>query len=232
VLVLALVLGLPALALALGAFERRYGRPRPRTRRETALDVTCWFAVPAITAVSTELAGIESAVAPWGFASAVRSQPLVLQAVEALVLSDLVGYATHRLFHVRPLARLHALHHSARETDWLVSARMHPLNDILSSWARIAVLAFIGFEMSSLAMLLPVVWFHLVFIHTSAPLSYGPLRWLLVSPAYHAFHHVRGDRNFASIFPWIDALFGTAAMPEPAPATPWRVAPRNATESS
>src|SRR5262249_14891598 len=57
----------------------------------------------------------------WGtLRSFVASQPLWLQFLEIVVVTDLTQYWVHRVFHRIPaLWRFHAVHHSAREMDWL-----------------------------------------------------------------------------------------------------------------
>ena len=46
----------------------------------------------------------------------------------------------------------------------------------------------------------------------------GPLEWLLTTPAFHHWHHTndgkRRDCNYASMFPWLDRIFGTHHLPE------------------
>jgi sterol desaturase/sphingolipid hydroxylase (fatty acid hydroxylase superfamily) len=223
-----LTLSLPALALSLGALERRFGARdrRRRTRTDTVLDVSLWFGVPLLTEALTRVIGVADHVRPSSLSALIRAQPLWLQGLEALLLADLAGYLSHRVFHGRLLWRFHALHHTTGRVDWLTSARFHPLNDVVSSWFRLVVLAFAGFELHRFAPLLPVVWLHLVVIHADLPTRWGPLRWLLVSPLYHRVHHTHGGdpKNLASIFPFIDWMFGTAHMPPAAGETRPRAA--------
>jgi sterol desaturase/sphingolipid hydroxylase (fatty acid hydroxylase superfamily) len=53
----------------------------------------------------------------------VARQPRIAQGAELLVLSDLIGYWMHRLFHREPLWKFHAIHHSSEELDWLSATR-------------------------------------------------------------------------------------------------------------
>ena len=44
----------------------------------------------------------------------------------------------------------------------------------------------------------------------------GPLEWLIASPAFHHWHHTALaplDRNYASVLPWMDRIFGTYFLP-------------------
>ena len=53
------------------------------------------------------------------------------------------------------------------------------------------------------------------------PSIFGPLRFVVASPAFHRWHHALDDdgigRNFAAIFPFIDLAFGTFHLPESEP---------------
>ena len=49
-------------------------------------------------------------------------------------------------------------------------------------------------------------------------IGFGPLRWLVVSPIYHHWHHALEpeaiDKNFAVQLAFIDRLFGALYLPE------------------
>jgi sterol desaturase/sphingolipid hydroxylase (fatty acid hydroxylase superfamily) len=51
------------------------------------------------------------------------------------------------------------------------------------------------------------------FLHANLRVSLGRFRGLYATPDFHRWHHSdfpeARDRNFVSIFPWIDRLFGT-----------------------
>src|SRR5262249_54348082 len=58
--------------------------------------------------------------------AAMASQPIWLQVIEIMVLTDLTQYWVHRLFHRIPfLWGFHSVHHSTRTMDWLAGSRMH-----------------------------------------------------------------------------------------------------------
>ena len=58
------------------------------------------------------------------FRAAVGAQPVWVQFLEIMFLTDLVQYWVHRAFHRVPaLWKFHAVHHSARSMDWMASAR-------------------------------------------------------------------------------------------------------------
>ena len=55
------------------------------------------------------------------------------------------------------------------------------------------------------------------FIHSNVRWRLGPFEWLLTTPAFHHWHHTkdgkRRDYNYASMFPWLDRVFGTHHLP-------------------
>ena len=52
-------------------------------------------------------------------------------------------------------------------------------------------------------------------VHANLNWTFGPLRYVLVSPVFHRWHHTRAvrDKNFASTFAIWDVMFGTSYMP-------------------
>jgi sterol desaturase/sphingolipid hydroxylase (fatty acid hydroxylase superfamily) len=68
-------------------------------------------------------------------------------------------------------------------------------------------------------MLLVTVWGF--FIHANLRWRFGPLEWLVATPAFHHWHHTRSearDRNYASMLPCWDWMFGTLHLPRHWPA--------------
>lgn len=204
-------------------------------RRGFALDLMYWFATPLLTRCITAavLVGIFLLVAvcigfervprdllTGGFGPLAR-QPAWLQAIEILVLADFVDYWTHRGFHRGPLWRVHAIHHSPEEMNWISSSRVHPLNDLVTRSCQILPVLGLGFSAVSVMTVVPFVAFYVMFLHSNVRWDFGPLRWVLVSPAYHRWHHTTDaegiDKNFAGIFPVWDLLFGTAHFPRRLP---------------
>lgn len=157
---------------------------------------------------------------PAGFRTAVASQPWWLQAIEVIVLSDLLIYWGHRIQHrVEFLWRFHSIHHSAEHLDWLAAHREHPV-DTVYTMGLINLPAFImGFPLEILAGLLAFRGVWAIYIHSNVRLPIGPIRALIGAPELHHWHHSRerDAGNYANISPLMDLAFGTYRCPDHEP---------------
>jgi sterol desaturase/sphingolipid hydroxylase (fatty acid hydroxylase superfamily) len=168
----------------------------------------------------THFGGWLDGIVPAHFRAGVASQPWWLQAVEAILLSDLFIYWGHRLQHrVGFLWRFHSIHHSAEHLDWLAAHREHPI-DTIYTMGLINLPAFIlGFPLNTLAALIAFRGIWAIYIHSNVRLPIGPLRVLIGAPELHHWHHDR-DRdagNYANISPLMDLIFGTYRCPDHEP---------------
>jgi sterol desaturase/sphingolipid hydroxylase (fatty acid hydroxylase superfamily)/Flp pilus assembly pilin Flp len=193
-------------------------------RRHWLNDVVFSIANSYVVGITLALmiVGVTFAADLWlpGVRSAVSSQPGWVQFIEILFLADLGFYWAHRAAHMIPfLWRVHMIHHSVEDLDWLVGARAHPLDVIVLKSASFLPVFILGFSSAALgAFLLLYVW-QSVFEHSNVSLRLGPgLRWLLASPEFHHWHHSKDraarDMNFAGQLPFLDAIFRTAYMPK------------------
>jgi sterol desaturase/sphingolipid hydroxylase (fatty acid hydroxylase superfamily) len=151
--------------------------------------------------------------------TAIGWQPAWLQALELIVLLDIVGYWSHRGFHELSLLwRFHAVHHSSMQLDWLSSVRVHPLNEVGQRTAQALPLLLLGFDAALLAAFVPLLTVYAIGLHANVSWDFGRLRYVIASPRFHRWHHTTEmdglDRNFAGLFPWVDALFGTLFLPK------------------
>jgi sterol desaturase/sphingolipid hydroxylase (fatty acid hydroxylase superfamily) len=162
-----------------------------------------------------------TAIVPADFRAGVAAQPWWLQALEVVLLSDVLVYWGHRLQHrVGFLWRFHAVHHSAEHLDWLAAHREHPL-DTIYTMGLINLPAFVlGFPLETIAGFIAFRGIWAIYIHSNVRLPIGPLRMLIGAPELHHWHHDR-DRaagNYANISPLMDILFGTYRCPDHEPA--------------
>lgn len=144
--------------------------------------------------------------------------PIWVQALSVLVLSDFTAYWMHRAFHRGWLWRVHAVHHSSRELDWLASVRLHPLNELITRMVQVLPFYFLGFSPLVLAGVAPFLSLYAILLHANVNWSFGPLRYVIASPLFHRWHHTSEEeglnKNFAGLLPIWDLLFGTWHMPQ------------------
>ena len=252
-----IVAGVVILSAGFGLIEGGWPAVRRtwRARRGRATDLVYWFFTPLVTKALTRVAIVLTlvpifALLGWtltththGFGPLSR-QPIAVQAVEMLVLGDLIGYWSHRLFHTSRLWPIHAVHHSSVDLDWLSSVRVHPINDIVTKSVGALPFVLTGFNPSLLAGYVPFLTLFAILLHANVDWTFGPLRFVIASPVFHRWHHTTEadaiDKNFAGLLPVWDAIFGTLYLPsgrspvdfgtrEPVPATfvgqllyPWR----------
>ena len=156
---------------------------------------------------------------PAGLHRAIEAQPLWLQIGEVLLIADLIFYLFHRLFHAVPaLWRIHAIHHSIEEMDWLAAHRIHPVDQIVTKGASLVPCFALGFSDLAIALYALAYHWHTCLLHANVRFGFGPLGWLLTSPNFHHWHHCREeeawDGNFGTQLALWDFLFGTAFLPK------------------
>ncbi len=159
-----------------------------------------------------------SSLVPTSIRDRIAAKPVLLQFFEIVLLAEICGYWAHRLAHRIPwLWKFHAVHHSIEELDWLSSHRQHPIEATWMLGAQNVPVLLLGFSVPSLVSFVLFQKIYTVFVHSNVRVSFGPLRHLLASPAFHHWHHAKEkschDRNFSSLFPFLDLLFGTYLEP-------------------
>lgn len=166
---------------------------------------------PAMTVLRfAELAEVQAWVA---------SQPVWLQFIEIMFVTDFVQYWVHRLFHQVPfLWRFHAIHHSARAMDWLAGSRMHIIEIVCLRGLTIIPMYVLGFVESAIYAYILLVYLYATYVHANVRFDIEWLKPLIVTPRFHHWHHgiekEAVDVNFAVHFPIFDRLFGTYYMPK------------------
>jgi sterol desaturase/sphingolipid hydroxylase (fatty acid hydroxylase superfamily) len=145
----------------------------------------------------------------------VQGLPFFVALFLIILVADLVQYWTHRAYHEVPLLwRLHAVHHSVKSMDWMAGSRQHILELILTRTLVLAPIYVLGFSKEVIDAYIVIVGFQAVFNHANVSVRLGPLRYLIVTPNFHHWHHSQDDeaidKNYAAHFAFLDHLFGTA----------------------
>lgn len=151
--------------------------------------------------------------------SYIGGQPFLVQLFLVMLLTDFAQYWLHRAFHSIPfLWQFHAVHHSARNMDWLAGGRMHILEVFaLRGFTAVPMLTF-GFDPNVIQAYVLFVYFYSAFVHANISWNFERIERFLVTPRFHHWHHgiekEAIDVNFAIHFPLYDWLFGTYHLPE------------------
>ncbi|HEY2584990.1 MAG TPA: sterol desaturase family protein [Tepidisphaeraceae bacterium] len=223
-------------------FARQKGQPLFRTewREDLFYYLVSSLMVQSLTFLSMTPAMAILAHTHWdAFRARVGGQPVLLQVVEIMFLTDLVQYWVHRAFHRVPfLWHFHAVHHSATTMDWMAGARMHFVEILVLRGTTVIPMYILGFGPLALQAYILLVYVHSTFVHANIGWNFDRLGRFLVIPRFHHWHHgiekEAIDVNFAIHFPLFDRLFGTYHLPKgawpvsygidghPVPQTYWR----------
>lgn len=142
------------------------------------------------------------------------------------VIWDTWQYWVHRLQHTSVLFwPTHEFHHSETAMNASTHARVHAASHVLYVLLWLPVVAVLGNLAPHwvAAFLMFRLWGY--FIHANIRLDLGWLTPVIAGPQFHRIHHSRLpqhiDKNFATLFPFIDIAFGTYYRPAPGeyPAT-------------
>jgi lathosterol oxidase len=217
------VLNLLLLALVFVPLERAFPRRAEQTtfRFGWATDgvhfLASHLAVQALTfATLLPATTLVRVWQPAALVPAIRGQPLWVQLLEIVLVTDLTQYWVHRAFHRVPwLWRFHAVHHSSRALDWLAGSRLHLVDAVATRGIVMIPVLLLGFAEPALYAYLVLVSFHAVFVHANVRFRFGWLDHVIATPRVHHWHHalVPIDRNFAVQLPVLDRLFGTQHLP-------------------
>lgn len=155
------------------------------------------------------------------------SMPIWARILAGMVAGEIGYYWGHRWSHEIPfLWGFHSIHHSAEHIDFLVNTRAHPVDMVFGRFCALVPLYLLGLggPVGSAGSLVPVIvtligtaWGF--FIHSNLRWRFGPLEWLISTPAFHHWHHTLNgpiNVNYSSTLPWLDRVFGTHYLPHDA----------------
>jgi len=163
---------------------------------------------------------------PSAFYDMMGGLPLGLRLAAAFVVGEAGYYAAHRAMHTVPwLWRCHAIHHSAEAMDWLVNVRAHPFDLAIGRLGGLLPIYLLGLAQPTagtadsvplLVALVGSLWGF--FVHANVTWRFGWLEYVIATPGFHHWHHTRDDpsvidKNYASMLPVLDWLFGTLHLP-------------------
>lgn len=222
-----LVIGFAICALVFFPLEQLIPLVRRPPRRDWTVDVVHSFAnrLPitiAFTVALRVLGPAAHAAFPAELRRVVLAQPGWLQFVVLLLIADLANYAGHRALHEIPvLWRLHAVHHSSTGLDWLSTSRGHPLDQIINLLVTVTPVYAIGFDLTFSVAFMAFQFYFPFLAHANTRLTLRPLSAVLVTPAFHHWHHAYEpaavNRNYGAILSVWDWLFHTSYLPRRMP---------------
>jgi sterol desaturase/sphingolipid hydroxylase (fatty acid hydroxylase superfamily) len=145
--------------------------------------------------------------------------PAWLQFIVFFLIRDFLDWNIHRWMHTIPwLWRFHQLHHSCEQLDWVASFRSH--------WGEIVVyqtIVYLPLVVLGVndGVIFAIVVVHVIvqeLSHANLRWDWGPLRYLISSPRFHAWHHdvechLKHGQNFGITLVVWDWLFRTAYWP-------------------
>jgi sterol desaturase/sphingolipid hydroxylase (fatty acid hydroxylase superfamily) len=146
--------------------------------------------------------------------------PVWLQLVVFFTIKDLLEWQIHRSLHTIPwLWRLHKLHHSVEELDWAATFRSHWGEIIIYKTVCYLPLVILGVDDRVIFAILVFSLLIQEISHANLKWDWGPLRYVVNSPRFHAWHHAvemhgKGGQNFGINLTIWDWLFGTAHWPK------------------
>lgn len=148
----------------------------------------------------------------------IQQLPFLIALFIAFFTTDFFQYWAHRIFHNHVyLWRFHSVHHSTQHMDWLAGSRTHFIDIFFTRAMTFIPLYVLGFSPAVFNTYIIFIAIHAVLIHANTRINFGVLKYIVTTPQYHHWHHCEDPKyygkNFASIFPFIDMMFGTYYLP-------------------
>lgn len=168
--------------------------------------------------INAPVVGIFGRLGLSGIHAWVQNLPFGIELFLAFFVTDFCQYWAHRFFHSHVyLWRFHSIHHSTQNMDWLAGSRTHFVDICVTRCAAFLPLYVFGFSPLVFNIYILFMAVHAVMIHANTRINFGFLKYIFATPQYHHWHHCEDPKyygkNFATIFPFIDRMFGTYYLP-------------------
>ena len=159
----------------------------------------------------------------WAISPSLQAHVVALPAIVRFVLvilaADAVEYISHRAYHEVPwLWRIHAVHHSPEHMDWLSGSRLHFFEPLATRALVLVPIVLLGFPQDTIFAYLIFISVQSVLIHSNIKMDVGWLRYVIVTPQFHHWHHASDaeaiDKNYGAHTPLFDMLGKTWHLPK------------------
>lgn len=213
-----------AISIACEHFFPRFSKQKTQSSKFLIQDtlwliLNLWLFWKIIAPVSTWFASLAQQIPVLHSAQFLSEQSLLLQVILVLIIKDFIEYLIHNLLHrVDFLWQFHKVHHSLEEMNWLGNTRFHPFESLFYETLKYAPMTLLGASSNSLLIVGTFSYLIGNLNHCNCSFSYGPLKYLINSPAMHIWHHdvinhkAKGQ-NFGVVLSCWDFIFRTAHFP-------------------
>lgn len=154
----------------------------------------------------------------FGLINWLPEMPLWLYIILGVLLLDFIGaYLAHYVEHkVKPLWKIHLVHHSDHHVDTTTANRHHPLESIIRFGFTLLGVFIIGTPIAIVFLYQSLSLIATQFTHANIKMPKTAdkiLSYVFISPDMHKVHHhyklPYTDSNYGNIFSIWDRLFGT-----------------------
>ncbi len=154
----------------------------------------------------------------FGLLQCIPNLPLWMELFLGVLILDLVGaYLPHYTEHrIKPLWKIHLVHHSDPNVDTTTANRHHPLESVVRFFFTLTGVFLLGTSIGIIMIYQALSVLSSQFNHANIKLPKKVDRWIsyfMVSPDMHKIHHhyrlPYTDTNYGNIFSIWDRLLGT-----------------------
>jgi len=156
----------------------------------------------------------DAVIADQSLTTAVPGVLVFGEVLAALMLYDFMYYFLHRgMHHPKLMKYVHGVHHYVRFPTSAESIFLHPVENLAGLGLLCLAIAIVG-PVTPLSFLLVFFVHHVVniLVHSNLVLPHPVFKLFNFWAVKHDIHHGKHlNRNYASIFPFWDQMFGTYA---------------------